>query len=192
MDEFGLGLPHCIYRICLFPKIKLSLWFLLFSTMFHPNCLFSISCSGHLDLGWIMMNPGRTFPSLNISRSAEMDKLGSMLEKKWEKVKPRCTSLKMTGIKAGYGVSKKKELEDTVVCDDGGKPESKDQEWRKRRNSEKKECKSLEPTCLERRVNHRELCGFQEILEGPPLHKWCVASCHHRSWWPVFFFLPPK
>lgn len=57
-----------------------------------------------------------------------MDKLGSMLEKKWEKVKPRCTSLKMTGIKAGYGVSKKKELEDTVVCDDGGKPESKDQE----------------------------------------------------------------
>jgi hypothetical protein len=75
-----------------------------------------------------MMNPGRTFPSLNISRSAEMDKLGSMLEKKWEKVKPRCTSLKMTGIKAGYGVSKKKELEDTVVCDDGGKPESKDQE----------------------------------------------------------------
>ena len=62
------------------------------------------------------------------SRSAEMDKLGSMLEKKWEKVKPRCTSLKMTGIKAGYGVSKKKELEDTVVCDDGGTPESKDQE----------------------------------------------------------------
>ena len=73
----------------------------------------------------------RTNFSLNISRSAEMDKLGSMLEKKWEKVKPRCTSLKMTGIKAGYGVSKKKELEDTVVCDDGGKPESpesKDQE----------------------------------------------------------------
>ena len=62
--------------------------------------------------------------------AAEMDKLGSMLEKKWEKVKPRCTSLKMTGIKAGYGVSKKKELEDTVVCDDGGKPdsESKDQD----------------------------------------------------------------
>ena len=60
-----------------------------------------------------------------------MDKLGSMLEKKWEKVKPRCTSLKMTGIKAGYGVSKKKELEDTVVCDDGGKPdsESKDKDW---------------------------------------------------------------
>mmetsp|Transcript_3716 Transcript_3716/g.4293 ORF Transcript_3716/g.4293 Transcript_3716/m.4293 type:complete len:118 (-) Transcript_3716:35-388(-) len=58
---------------------------------------------------------------------ANMDKLGSMLEKKWDKVKPRCTSLKMTGIKAGYGVSKKKELEDTVVCDDGGKPEdSKD------------------------------------------------------------------
>lgn len=56
--------------------------------------------------------------------AAEMDKLGSMLEKKWEKVKPRCTSLKMTGIKAGYGVSKKKELEDTVVCDDGGKPDS--------------------------------------------------------------------
>lgn len=63
--------------------------------------------------------------------AAEMDKLGSMLEKKWEKVKPRCTSLKMTGIKAGYGVSKKKELEDTVVCDDGGKPdsESKDKDW---------------------------------------------------------------
>eukprot|EP00438_Fugacium_kawagutii_P034687 Skav231158 [mRNA] locus=scaffold3252:79299:79935:- [translate_table: standard] len=40
---------------------------------------------------------------------ANMDKLGSMLEKKWDKVKPRCTSLKMTGIKAGYGVSKKKE-----------------------------------------------------------------------------------
>eukprot|EP00913_Durusdinium_trenchii_P027440 g25736.t1 len=55
----------------------------------------------------------------------KLDKLDSMLDKKWEKVKPRCTSLKMTGIKAGYGVSKKKELEDTVVCDDGGQPDDK-------------------------------------------------------------------
>ncbi|CAE7379011.1 unnamed protein product, partial [Symbiodinium pilosum] len=42
---------------------------------------------------------------------ADLDRLGSMLEKKWEKVKPACTSVGSIGVKAGYGVSKKDQLE---------------------------------------------------------------------------------
>ncbi|CAE7785442.1 unnamed protein product [Symbiodinium sp. CCMP2592] len=59
--------------------------------------------------------------------SADLDRLGSMLEKKWEKVKPACTSVGSIGIKAGYGVSKKDQLESIVRCDEPDtKSEKKD------------------------------------------------------------------
>ncbi|CAJ1328371.1 unnamed protein product [Effrenium voratum] len=64
--------------------------------------------------------PAEAMPSLadEKSNASDFDRLGSMLETKWEKVKPRCTSVGSMGIKAGYGVSKKQQLESIVRCDE--------------------------------------------------------------------------